>query len=413
MRKPASGVLRWTLAVVLCAACEGASKRPPSEVLGGGDGGPKPSRDAGPPLDCQTALSNQDADYDTFSRDTGDCNDCDPLISPAAFEVPGNTVDEDCDGMVLTERPVCDAELEPESNDPEDAARALGLCSFTGQIARTWGVRRADWRLLDDADELEDPRQVWLSDHFGGVLPRDGKRLLVLSTGVARDVDDPDYTPKCDVFSSEDQGEAGYSGGVPPPKGYPVDSSLCTAKASSSKDAPAFNDVGLEIYLRIPSNARSLSFDSIFFTSEYPSWVCTPFNDFFVVSMDDEENVVFDAHGDPIGVNTALLSVCRETTLAARKIACEQGPALLAHTGFDKDESSCGVTTENAQVGGASTGWLHTSVPVDPTRGYLTLRFLLWDSADPNLDSTVAIDNLQFETLTLEEPSTRPISAAP
>jgi hypothetical protein len=47
------------------------------------------------------------------------------------------------------------------------------------------------------------------------------------------------------------------------------------------------------------------------------------------------------------------------------------------------------------QLGGASTGWLHTEVPVRPGAVF-TLRFALWDSGDPLLDSTVLLDALHF-----------------
>ncbi|MCB9668353.1 MAG: hypothetical protein H6734_02665 [Alphaproteobacteria bacterium] len=37
---------------------------------------------------------------DVWSLDRGDCDDADPLVGPAAPEVPGNPVDEDCDGYL-------------------------------------------------------------------------------------------------------------------------------------------------------------------------------------------------------------------------------------------------------------------------------------------------------------------------
>jgi hypothetical protein len=396
------------------AGC-GADPGRPTEALPTGDGGPRPERDAGP--------GGQDGDHDGFALDH-DCDDSNPEVSPAAFDVPGNAVDEDCDGVVLTQPVTCDGPLAADSDEPDDAARALGLCSFATQISRSWGVRDADWKLIDEGSELEDPRQVWLPNSFGAVTPREGNRLFMMSTGVARDADAEDFTPECDAFSSTKEDDENYSNGVAPPEPYPVDSTLCPETSLGSDGSMAFNDVGLELRIRVPSNAHSLVFDSIFLTHEYPDFVCSSYNDFFVVFMTptpkggpdgrdkDDKNVVFDSRGNPVGVNTALLTSCRQSGQTRRDIPCEQGPALLAGTGFDQGEALCGVTTNNQKVGGASTGWLRTSVPVEP-RDTVTLHFLLWDSQDPNLDSTVGIDNLHFETAGLDQPTTGPITSAP
>lgn len=369
-----------------------------------------------PDASCDSSIGLEDLDDDGFSRENGDCDDCDRNRGPGALELPANGIDDDCDG---TDAPIpegsCDTGLDPTDDDIESAVAAIGLCrTDVTERSREWGVIDAQWSRLDGRTELGDPRQVWLPTRFGdGITPREGTRLLVMSTGVARDPSVDSFTPACDHFDST-EGANGFSGGVPPPPGFPRDSSQCP-NAMVSADALAYNDVGFTLTLRIPSNATGIAFDSMFFTYEYPDYVCSEFNDFFVVLLDDaprpfeDDNILVDENEDPIGVNSGLLSVCRPSTRAARSIPCNAGPGLLAGTGFDEDESSCPKGTEGPDIGGASTGWLHTEVAVEPG-SVAVLRFILWDSGDPQLDSTVVVDGFRFITTPVQT-GTRPVTS--
>jgi hypothetical protein len=400
-----SPALRLCLVALWLAACaepKSAPPAPPPEPVDGGTG--EQDAEPPPPIDCHNSMGSQDADGDGFSRAKGDCDDCTGAFGPAAIDVPGNGMDEDCDGADATgPSEPCDEELEPSSTDAEEAASALGLCEHHTKDSRLPGLIEARWLRLSDGEGLGDARQVWLPERFGTLEPREGSRLLVLSTGVARDINDDDYTPGCDTLGSTRPAGEPWTGGREPPENYPKDSSQCDDDVNSS-ELPAYNDVVLELTLRVPSNARSFAFDSLFFTYEYPDYLCSPFNDFYVVFVDpapddlEDDNVLFDAEGDPVGVNSGLLSVCREAERGRteRPVECALGPALLAETGFDEDEATCAAEqTDKRDIGGASTGWLHTVVPVSPGK-VVTVKIMLWDQGDPLLDSTVVLDNFQW-----------------
>jgi hypothetical protein len=413
--------------LALVSGCDGSSSAP--GVPPDADSGTIETDAAPPePINCAESMGAQDADGDGFSRAKNDCDDCNMAIGPGALDVPGNGVDEDCSGMdAPMAPPPCDGELEPDAQEAESAARVLGVCESHSKNSRLPGLIEAQWEnLAGENAPLIDPKQVWLPTKFGTMPAREGQRLLVLSTGVARDVNDDDYTPDCDRFNATRGPEGAWTGASEPPGDYPRDSSQCP-KGSGSENALGYNEVVLSLTLRAPTNVKSLEFDSLFLTYEYPDFVCSKFNDFFVVLMgdppsalknDDFElagdkvaNILFDSEGDPIGVNSGLLAVCEKAARGrvARPIECQQGPALLADTGFDRDESICASKlTSQPDIGGASTGWLYTSVPVKPGEVF-TLRFMLWDSGDPLLDSTVLIDNFRW-SLQEQDIITGPIS---
>ncbi len=343
---------------------------------------------------CETSMYS-DFDDDGFSRAYGDCNDCDRNTGPAAYDFAGNGLDEDCSGSDATLADfVCDTGLRDDDTDADKAIRAFDVCGTRHSAASGYqGLLGVSFGRLDASMNIA-PLQMWLPEHYGVILPRAGARLLAISTGVARDVDERDYTSDCDVFTKE---------GVAPPKGFPRDAKAC-GKEPISEHALAFDDVVIELRLRAPFNASAFAFDSLFLSYEYPDYVCSQYNDFFVVLMDPapkqadaDHNILFDVNDDAVGVNTALLSVCRaaEPRRVARPIACTQGSRLLEKTGYDADESSCATTKNGKNVGGASTGWLHTEMPVQPGHD-VTLRFILWDSGDPLLDSTVLLDNFRW-----------------
>jgi len=339
---------------------------------------------------CDKTDPNVDWDEDGFKAGN-DCNDCTRQMNPGAYDYPGNGVDEDCNGTPDDEHVGCDAgPVELASEDATLAARVIGICKVAE--GPSWGLVSAKYVKADGTVPM-DPLSHGLLPRFGtNVIPREGKNMLVLSSGTARQPTDPGYQDPSGA-------EMGKASSTPP--GFPVDSPSCTVKTST--DTKAFDPAALELVIRVPTNANQLSFDFSFYTYEFPNFVCSVYNDFFVALVEpapknaQNSNVSFDSQGNPVSVNNGYLEVCDpavgQTKPGGKLFTCPLGTAQLTGTGFE---------------GRAATGWLNTRAPV--VAGYdITLRFAIWDMGDQVLDSTVLIDNFTFDVGEGGTPVTQPI----
>jgi hypothetical protein len=188
----------------------------------------------------------------------------------------------------------------------------------------------------------------------------------------------------------------------------------------------ANDPVMLKLRVRVPTNAKSFTVSTYFFSSEYPEWVCSAFNDFFLTLLDSQfspgtgeqpnpadKNLAFYDPSPagppfyPVGVNlafgnTGLFQQCKSgpTGCGGGSVPGNNtcaGTNELTGTGFDvanppsqfaADPGWCGASN----FAGGGTGWLTTSGNVDPGET-MEMRFVIWDTGDPWYDSVVLLDN--------------------
>ena len=365
-----------------------------------------------------------DNDGDGYTTCGGDC--CDSVtecsnpaeVNPGAFDVPGDGIDNDCDGMVDNAALLCDQGLTSSSTNGIDYAHAMDICPSTmltgdqlmNDPQKHWGIISAAFSLADGTG-TPNPNAHAILGHYGtGVMPHGGVNLVLFSSGNAAGVGDPNY----DSTLSADMGTT---------SAFPAD--FVAANGGSLPNAPgcpppngnsANDPVMLTLKLRVPTNAHSFSLDTNFFSDEFPEWTCSPYNDFFVVLLDsmysgmpanpaDKNLAFYQKMGTtakvPVGVNLAYGNTGLFTQCVNGSVGCIGNPGMintctgvteLAGTGLD--QPAPGECDTNSLMGGG-TGWLTTSGNVQPGE-IITLRIAVWDTSDSILDSLAVIDNFHW-----------------
>ena len=355
--------------------------------------------------DCNgTPDDSLDLDGDGWTVCAGDC--CDQigpacgspaLVNPGAVEVQGDNVDNNCNGQV-DEDPVsaCSTGTKFAGTNALDLLHAMEICETASPTS--WGiVGTPQLTRADGAASAIDNRQISVMGQFGtdaSNLPRFGPNFASLSSGRARDANDPDPTTGL-TYS--------YVNGNPPPDFVaPHGGQLPATSASCPNGSGANDSVVLDVQLKVPTNANSFSFQFRFFSQEYWTYTCTAFNDFFIAMLDStwlpqpgqtpipaDKNISFDANGSYISVNSQqFFTVCPPKT----GYPCPDGQAGLAGTGYTYGP-------------GGGTVWLTTTSPVVPGET-IRLRFAVWDTSDRLLDSIVLLDNFRWSAVPSDGPVT-------
>ncbi|HEY1690555.1 MAG TPA: choice-of-anchor L domain-containing protein [Polyangiaceae bacterium] len=344
--------------------------------------------------------------------------------------------------------PACDTSLAIDDPSAADFAQAIGIC--TTAASKGYGLVSATYSKAFGSTAPPHDGQWGLLPSFGSaVKPREGSRLGVLSSGYAREYDDSQgqsigsaaqtcgsasleaccwsgINGACPVGAASDfvnsspdgplEGTS-YPTGVAPP-GFPQSGASCP-------QGKTVNDmIDLKLTLEAPPDATGFRFDFDFYSSEWPNFVCSNYNDAFVAYLTSKgltDNVSFDAQHNPVSVNNDYFDHCTagvplgcnrtDGNSADAPVAtsqCASGASELAGTGYAGTKQSLCGQGPDATLGGA-TGWLTTQASIEPGEQF-TLEFMIWDAGDGILDSSVLIDHFVWIGGSASSPpSTQPV----
>lgn len=354
------------------------------------------------------------------------------------------------DGGPVDVTPPCDTGIPIDDADPASFAKAMGIC--TSAAADGFGLVSASYSRAFGSTAPPHAGQWGMLPSFGvHIGPREGRALGVLSTGYAREYDDAQGLPmagaatscggapavaccwsgiagSCPVGTASDFVNSSpdgpldgtnYPTGAAPP-GFPQSSQGC-------KQDDVVNDmIDLKLVLKAPMDATGFRFDFDFYSSEWPNFVCSTFNDAFVAYLESStitNNISFDPNNDPISVNNDFLNRCTAgAPLGCNRTdgqtpdapygtsKCAGGTSELEGTGYaNTAQTLCGNGADVPATLGGATGWLTTTAPIHPGEQF-TLELMIWDAGDGILDSSVLLDHFQWLGVSAPSPVTQPVT---
>jgi hypothetical protein len=327
-----------------------------------------------------TSFATSSTDDDEEDVDTGE-GDGDGDTSAG----DGDTGDGDGDGEPPC--PVADA-LVPCDDQDDDPFHAIGL-NCPGAPPESIPLSSATFN--SDAPAVKVAAQFGSSGDWDA---REGEKVLIISTGTLPIPDDDGR-----VVLGQGEGEDGTqntnpddvddlptpiepldgSGGVPFESCDGHNDCSDTLQAQWELGDSLANDLSwVRFDVEVPIGAYSYKFDFAFFTTEYPEWIDTQYNDIFVVWSTSETytgNVTF-IEEQPLTV-TALEN-------------------YFEHEGDDPELDGTGVDGVGAMgsVGGG-TGWFTATGSAVPGEIF-TIAWALFDMGDAFYDTTVVLDAFRW-----------------
>lgn len=232
--------------------------------------------------------------------------------------------------------------------------------------------------------------------------PREGSVYAVLGSGSVAELDSETPADDSDAFPThcnEDLGEFDPGEALPSPlravdvMGDCVADPTLIGMGDCSKTVQEQFDQGsdandyaeMRLQVTVPPDVVSFSYDFAFFSTEYPTYFGSSFNDMYVGWLESEKwtgNISFDSDGNPISLNAGFLDY-KDDDGALPELA---GTCMQQHAGTD---------------------WLTTTAGVTPGED-ITVVFAIFDLSDSILDSYVFVDNFQWGCDPAGKPSTQP-----
>lgn len=384
-------------------------------------------------LDCNGIPDGTgDADHDGVTLCGGDCCDTaamcpgisDPaLVRPGFYEDPHNKVDDNCNGVIDETSSTCTAaytygtdlsQASARSAAGTQLARAMDICEMASELG--YGLVSAEVSSLNSTNlgNTGLGRAINVFPYLAStsaptvpvISPQKGGQFAGMSSGY--------FLSGAVSGYANNQTSSFISGGTIPTQYSKVHSALQSAPGCSTSNN--INDsVHLKLVMKAPINATGFQFDFRFFSHEYPYYICSSFNDFFLALLESSHpdipadgNIAFDKNGNPVSVNNAFFTNCQPKSCSKASqcasgiytAGCVAGKCTTAYGACpDGVNDLKGFTSisQSSTSGGGATAWLTTTAPIVGGETF-TLHFYIWDTGDSNLDSAAILDNFRWVT---------------
>ena len=418
-------------------------------------------------LNCDGIVDGmEDYDGDGYTICGGDCCDIGgqsaacpvtiltpELLSPERYEVSANGFDDNCNGQVDEPPKTCSATMPSDDLGAASArtkagiqmARAMDICDDAATVG--YGLVTATIQSMSSNPEYKGGVDVDITTWFStdttikkglirkaiAIMPR-----LVNTLGAAYNIN-PRYGTTLAAISTGDI-SSGYLSSTATFMHYKKtvwgvttqnsddDETLLNEKIPveylmnqetgvmetfpGCRSAQVIHDgANLSLTIKAPKNASGFMFDFRFYSHEYPQYICSAYNDYFIALLHSKAegipkdgNIVFDKSGHSVSVNNAFFTTCTPITCKSNSDCspiftkgCISGKCTSEYGACPDGSRDLSAFSNIANAPGGATAWLTAKAPIVGGETF-TLDFYIWDTGDDRVDSEVILDNFRWIT---------------